>query len=269
MEALLEAGASANVGEDGRDQTLAAVCRGRPTPGIVRRLVEAGADVNGADSYGCSALHWAAHGGNVPVMESLIKLGANATTTGSERYTAMHVAANGEVVRWLAARGVSVQGEGDDNAPLQVACCFRHIDAVRALIELGADVHHRGRHAQTALHGAMECDDGKRAVEMARLLLAAGADVSAANAAGQVPLHVVKHAACVDLLLDAGADLEARDGEGRTPICVAAKSLPHKAEAVLRVADRGADLVNAGGEPGLVERVVQELRAKSSGGQAI
>ena len=50
VEALLEAGASAQVGPDGRDETLVAVCGGpTPTPGIVRRLVEAGADVNAQD----------------------------------------------------------------------------------------------------------------------------------------------------------------------------------------------------------------------------
>ena len=48
VEALLEAGASAKVGEDGQDQTLAAVCDGHPTPGIVRRLAEAGAKVQPA-----------------------------------------------------------------------------------------------------------------------------------------------------------------------------------------------------------------------------
>ena len=63
------------------------------------------------------------------------------------------------------------------------------------------------------------------------------------------------------MLLDAGADLEARTREGMTPVGVAASDFPHAAEAVLRMADYGADLVNTGGEAGLVERIVAELRA--------
>ena len=37
---------------------------------------------------------------------------------------------------------------------------------------------------------------------------------------------------------------------------------------VLRMAHRGADLVNTGGEPGRVMRKVEELRAKRSRSQA-
>ena len=90
VEALLEAGASAKVGRDGRDETLGAVCWGRPTPGIVRRLVEAGADVKAVDDDGYSALHRAAIRGNLAVMEALVDLGAELTTTSNDGSTAMH-----------------------------------------------------------------------------------------------------------------------------------------------------------------------------------
>ena len=52
-----------------------------------------------------------------------------------------------------------------------------------------------------------------------------------------------------------------------TPVGVAASDFPHAAEAVLRMADRGADHVNPGGEPGLVKRIVAGLQAKRSGSQ--
>ena len=51
-----------------------------------------------------------------------------------------------------------------------------------------------------------------------------------------------------------------------TPIYTAATG-GNRPEVVLRMADRGAHLVNTGGEPGLVMRLVTELRAKRSGGQ--
>ena len=63
-----------------------------------------------------------------------------------------------------------------------------------------------------------------------------------------------------------GADLEARNSGGVTPIYTAATG-GNRPEVVLRMADRGAHLVNTGGEPGLVMRLVTELRAKRSGGQ--
>ena len=266
MEALLEAGALATIRCDGRDQTLVAVCESRPTPGIVRRLAEAGADVNAVDGEGFSALHLGARRGNLAVMEALVDLGVEVTLMNKCAHSAMHYAANGEVVRWLAAHGVSVQGDENKKSPLHSACSDGRVDAVRSLIELEAEVGHRSREARTALHCAVECHPEEAAVEITRLLLAAGADVNAVNSFGWAPLHRVWHAACVDVLLDAGADLEVRDRWGRTPICAAAWDLPHRGEVVLRLAERGAVLVNTGGEPGLAE-VVRQLRAERSGSQ--
>ena len=272
VEALLEAGASAKVGPDGRDETLVPLCLGQPTPAIVRRLVEAGSDVNAVKRNGCSAIHAAARADNLAVMETLVGLGADVTATSVVGSTAMHDAATGEVVRWLVAHGLSIEGDGVNDSPLQSACADGHVDAVRALIELGADVHYRDWGGDTALHCAVQGDQEEAAVEVTQLLLAAGADASAADDDGEMPLHMVKHAACVDLLLDAGADLEVRDEEGVTPIGAVASNLLrtaevvvlYTAETVLRMADRGADLVNTGEEPGLLERVVAELRAAFS-----
>ena len=285
VDALLEAGASAKVGPGGVDHTLAAVCQGHPTPGIVRRLAEAGADVNFCEWPGGTPLITAACGGNVAVMAVLVELGADVASTDGHGVvnpsgrpppplpsrTAMHVAETGEVVRWLAARGVSVQGDGRGDSPLCWACDQRRVDAIRALIELGADVSYRdAQYGRTPLYRAVGfCGEQEAAVEMTQLLLEAGADANAANEIGTTPLHWVMHAACVDLLVDAGADLEARDREGMTLIyAAAAEAIDVRAGVVLRMAHRGADLVNTGGEPGRVMRKVEELRAKRSRSQA-
>ena len=262
VEALLEAGASATVGSDGRHQALARVCSGSPTPGIVRRLVEAGAAVSGSGAD--LALSNAARRGNVAVMKVLVELGADVTGTDRWGWTVMHSAATGEAVRGLAARGVSVQGDGGNHSPLHLACSQGRVNAVCALIDLGADVHYRTNDLQTPLFYAMaRAIDERVAAEVTRLLLAAGADVKTVNGHNNTPLHWAWHAACVDVLVDAGADLEARNDGGLTPIYVAALSKRvGVARAVLRMADRGADLVNTGGEPGRVMRKVQELRAQ-------
>lgn len=60
------------------------------------------------------------------------------------------------------------------------------------------------------------------------------------------------------MLLEAGADLEAKDRRGWTPIHAAVASGRDKFWVVLRMADRGADLVSTGGEPGLVRRYIQK-----------
>ena len=263
VEVLLEAGASAKVGPMGENHTLAVVCMGHPTPGIVRRLAEAGADVNSCYERG-TALLQAAYRGNVAVMAVLVELGADVVGTDELGRTAMYGAGNGEVVRWLAARGVSVQGNGRGRSPLCEACGSGRADAVRALLELGAEVRFTDSDGCTPLHRAAGLWDEQEAVEVSRLLLEAGADLNAVDGDGKTPLHHIYHAACVDVLVDAGADLEARDGQGRTPIYTAATSWHGKPEVVLRLVDRGADLVNTGGEPGRVMRKVEELRAQRS-----
>lgn len=67
---------------------------------------------------------------------------------------------------------------------------------------------------QTALHVAV-----KRAkVEVTRLLLLAGADPVARDAAERTPLHLATNADVTRLLLRAAADPAARDARGRTPL---------------------------------------------------
>ena len=239
VEVLLEAGASAS-----REGLLVGVCGGRPTPRILRRLVEAGADVNariGFDEY--TALQRAAAAGNVAVMEALVDLGADLTAEDRSGEIPMHYAGDGEAVRWLAARGLSIHGGGGDApSPLHKACEDGRVDTAHALIELGADVN-AGSKEGTPLHEAAACTK-KQAVEVVRLLLAAGADVRAVTEPGKVtPLHRAWHPSVVDLLVDAGADLEAQDALGRTPIfCAAASMVGPKDTALLRLADRGARL---------------------------
>jgi len=153
LEVLLEAGASASVGWKGEDETLAAVCWGSPTPGIVRRLVEAGADVKSRDMDGTAFMR-AAFRGNLGVMKVFKELGVDVAAKDGEGMTAMQWTSSGEVVRWLATRGVSVQGDEDGDSPLHHACCSAAVNAVRAMIELGADVNARGKFGRTPLHSA-------------------------------------------------------------------------------------------------------------------
>ena len=125
VEALLEAGAPARVGWHREYWTFPAVCGGRPTSGILRRLAEAGADVNSLPIRATyrsddtirsgeypSALMMAARGGKLEMAQTLVELGASVSAVNMEGLSAMHVAADGEMVRWLAAHGGDVNSQG-------------------------------------------------------------------------------------------------------------------------------------------------------------
>jgi ankyrin repeat protein len=114
--------------------------------------------------------------------------------------------------------------------------------AVRALLKSAADVNTPQGDGMTALHWAASNDD----VEMARLLVAAGANVRAATrVSAMTPLLLAAQsgsAPVIDLLLGAGADPDTASSLGVTPLMFA--SAAGSADAIKTLVARGAN-VNA------------------------
>jgi ankyrin repeat protein len=106
----------------------------------------------------------------------------------------------------------------DGFSALHLAAFFGKAEAARRLLDAGASPHLRGRNelANQPLHAAA----AGRHIEVCRLLLAAGADVTATQHAGVTPLHAAAQHGddeMVELFLSAGADPAARDEGGATP----------------------------------------------------
>ena len=120
----------------------------------------------------------------------------------------------------LLALGVTLAAESD--SPLAEAAMKRDAAAVRALLAQRVDVNAPGNDGTPALHWAVRTDE----LEMARLLLGAGADPKQANRYGVTPLFLAcanGNEAMIRLLLDAGADPNAADPTGETPLMEAAR----------------------------------------------
>jgi ankyrin repeat protein len=112
-------------------------------------------------------------------------------------------------------------------------------EAVRALLEQGADANRADLDGTTALHWASYRDD----VETADLLIRAGASVNAANDLGATPLwnaSLNASGAMVRTLLQAGADPNRALLAGETPVMVAARS--GNADVVEQLIAKGADI---------------------------
>ena len=90
-------------------------------------------------------------------------------------------------------------------------------DAVRALLDQGADVQTAHTDGMTALHWAAQ----RGHVEMAEVLIYAGANLDAVTRIGHhTPLHVASrsgHAEVVRVLLEAGSDATTQTSSGTTP----------------------------------------------------
>jgi len=103
------------------------------------------------------------------------------------------------------------------STPLSLASEKGHVDLARMLIDLGADVSAQTDDGWTALHLASE--NGH--VDLARMLIDLGADVSAQTKYGTTALHWASHNGHVDLarmLIDLGADLSAQTNDGWTAL---------------------------------------------------
>jgi ankyrin repeat protein len=168
------------------------------------------------DAEGVSALMQAAYRGNAGVIE------------------AVRAASPPRDIFEAAAFGEPTKLEGDPNiysadgfTPLHLAVFGRHAEAVRVLLELGADPNVLARNTRIAVRPLHTAAAFGGDVAVARLLLVGGADPDGrAEEGGRfTPLHSAAqagNAAFVSLLLEYGADPAVQMDDGRTPRDMAA-----------------------------------------------
>jgi ankyrin repeat protein len=147
------------------------------------------------------------------------------------------------VVWWLAPLlSVASLAVADDDQRLVEAVKHQDMQAARALLNQHVSPKAAQPDGATALHWAVQWDD----LDIAKLLIGAGADVNAANDYGVTPLLLAcstsGDADMIDLLLKSKANLHTSSPTGETALMMAARTGSVKAVNVLLAA--GAD-VNA------------------------
>ena len=245
---------------------------------VVELLLANKAEVDAKDAAGRTSLHKAASKGHKDVAKLLLayKADVNAKSSG-DKWTALHYAVN------CAQRGVAellLDNKADVNAkddrgwtPLYVARFYctntkemaellrQHggsdffgdlkiaaksgdLKTVKVLLQEHPElVFCKEVYSDTTLH--LAATEGY--TEVAKLLIAAKADVNAKDYGKSTPLHLAAqhgHKAIVELLLANKADVNAKDEYGDTPLHEAAAN-GHKDVAEVLLANK-AD-VNAGG----------------------
>ena len=153
----------------------------------VAALLKKGADVNAPQADGATAMHWAVHRNDLPMIDRLIAAGAGVKAANRHGAT-----------------------------PLALACLNGSARAIERLLKAGADPNERGPNGETALMMASRTG----AVDAMTTLLKAGAVVNATEKLrGTTALMwaaAQSHPAAVTLLIDHGADVGARS----TPVAL-------------------------------------------------
>jgi len=172
LQILLDAGADAKATVLENNETPLMFAARSGSTAAVQVLLDAGADIEAREDYrGASALLWAAEQNHADVVQVLVARGANASartkTVISEGRRGPGAPSGGLTGLMLAAR---------ENA----------IETVQVLLAANALVNQQSAEGHTALLAAVQNAN----VEISKLLIEHGADVSLANDRGWNPLYM-------------------------------------------------------------------------------
>jgi uncharacterized protein len=222
--------------------TLVDAVRARNT--TVARVLLRKVDVNAAEPDGTTALHWAAHHGDLDIVDALIQKGANANAVNRYGITPLWLAAengNTDVVAALLRAGADPLATRYDSGEtaLMIAAKGGYIPVLQQLLTFGADPNavDAVRH-QTALMWAA----GEGHSDVVRLLVAAGASLESRSSSGLTPLMFAVRRGDIAgtlALIDLGADLRATASDGTTMLVLAI--INGHWELAERLLERGAD----------------------------
>ena len=159
----------------------------------LEKLIAGGAPLDPTDGAGQTPLLLAVQGNHLAAAEALIKAGSNINAQAANMDTPWLLAGalgRTDMLRLMIPRGpdLSIRNRFGGNA-LIPACERAHVDTVQLLLTTKIDVDHVNNLGWTCLLEIVILGDGgPRHVEVARLVLAAGANPNIADKDGVSPL---------------------------------------------------------------------------------
>lgn len=274
IDALIKAGANVNAkSKIGTTALILAITEKHPEG--VPLLLAAGADVNAISKLKNTALLEAINNKDAPLVEMLIKARANVNLKGNRDETPLIAAViknQVAIAEMLIKAGADVRAKDKYSHALTYAINIAKNPAlVDMLIKAGANVNEtKVDFMATPLMGATNLNENEIANEIARLLLAAGANVNAKDEDNVTPLFFAiegKNVELVDMLIKAGADVNAQEAVGSTPLMWAVENkITAAGQIITLLLAAGAD-VNKKSESGTT--VLMMAAANPKGTEAV
>jgi quinoprotein dehydrogenase-associated probable ABC transporter substrate-binding protein len=204
----------------------------------VALLLDKGADIDKRNLQGYPPLHMAARQRDSDMISFLIERGADVNGRDSDGWTALaHAAFRNHVpsIEVLAGARAELEAGPPGFTPLAIAIAEGKLFAAKALLDAGASAESRsGDDGLTPLmliasqhqaeKRAASLHQGPGAVEIARILIAKGADVNATSSKGVTALMVAaaqNNPPVIGLLIQSGADIDAKTPAGKTALDIA------------------------------------------------
>jgi ankyrin repeat protein len=250
IRALVEAGADINLANNHGQSPLLIALQRFYRDGRIEYLMKHGADVEARDEDGITTLMAAIVSGYRTRAEQLIKRGVDPNARAKNGRTAAHSAASYynrrydrleedarnryeavEMLRLLLTSGSDLAAaDNDTTTPLHSATMNGYVDAVRFLVEHGADLNQANAKGETPLFLSIASDIDS--FDKMKFLLTKGANVNLPGPEGQTPLMLASRLMMpgyVVYLLARKANADAKDGSGNTALSLAAKAYGEQA----------------------------------------
>ncbi|XP_067124218.1 uncharacterized protein [Centruroides vittatus] len=253
LEILIDAGAKISTSDIHGAHPIHYVAQmsGRYNPnrraalGVLRLLLQHGAQVDCRDQEGRQPLLWAACSGSSDAILSIISAGGSIDAKDNDGLSALHYAASRghtdcvDVLITLCGSNID-ETDNSGCTALYYSVAMGQADCTQLLLKYGSDADHRDLKGRTPAH----CGAAKGHLEMLKILESHGANLWIRNLKGDLPLHEAVHFGRKDLvcwLLDQRNNaVNAPNIHGKTPLHIVATN--NNIELCQLLIDRGASL---------------------------
>ncbi|XP_065838491.1 ankyrin repeat domain-containing protein 50-like isoform X2 [Oscarella lobularis] len=220
-EYLLENGAGIEA-EDADGSTPFLIVCSCNSEGVIDLLISKGCNIYAKSKGGTGALGMASWKGHVEIAEKLVQLGFDVNEAQGFGKTSLHFSARTyfhtlKLAEFLIRNGAKLEVEDErGNTPFLVCATTNKVAFMDMLISKGCNVQAKNKVGRGVLGAA--CANGE--VKMTRKLLEMGFSLFETDYFGRTPLHwAAKYTnkEVAEILVDRGANVEAQDKWGRTP----------------------------------------------------